>query len=351
VVEPIFQDKCISCHNPGKTKGGLNLIDEQSILKGGKDGKLFVAGQPQISLLLQRLHMPESQKKHMPPTGKPQLTDEELTLLYQWVRENAVFNKKVIDLPPTDSLRLAASSFLKPAEETEEQYDFAAADDKLIKKLNNNYRVIYPIAQGSPALGVNIYNKSTYQPKVLEELSAIKKQVVSLDVSKMPVKDSELKTIAGFENLRILNLNFTDITGISLKQLALLKYLKTLSLAGTRLDPQAIKQISAIKSLAKVALWDTGLSDTEIAELQKNNKKIDLIKGFKDDGKPIKLNDPQVKNTSFVFTKPITLELSHPIKGTDIRYTTDGTDPDSLKSMLYRPGIMIAENTNVKAKA
>jgi uncharacterized membrane protein/mono/diheme cytochrome c family protein len=351
VIQPIFEDKCISCHNPDKTKGGLMLIDKKSVLKGGKDGKLVVPGQPQISLLLQRIHMPEGEKKHMPPAGKPQLSEDEINLLFLWVKENAEFQKKVIDLPPADSLRVLAATYLKPAEATEEQYDFAAADDKLVKKLNNNYRVIYTVAQGSPALGVNIYNQKSYQPKVLTELSAIKKQVISLDLSKMPVTDAELKTIAQFENLRTLNLNFTDVTGSNLKDLASLKYLRSLSLAGTSLNPLAIKQINSIKSLAKVALWDTGLPETEIAELQKSNKNIEFIKGFKDDGKPIKLNMPQVKNTSFVFTKPVALELGHPIKGVDIRYTTDGTDPDSVKSLLYKPGIIISQNVNIKAKA
>ena len=199
VIEPVFESKCTSCHNPDKTKGGLMLIDERSVLKGGKDGKIFIAGQPQLSLLLQRIHMPEGEKKHMPPSGKPQLTADELNLLYLWIKENAEFKKKVIDLPADDSLRVIAANYLKPAEETEEHYDFAAADDKLIKKLNNNYRVIYPLSQDSPALGVNIYNKKTYQPKALKELSGLKKQVVSLDLSKMPVKDAELKTISGFE--------------------------------------------------------------------------------------------------------------------------------------------------------
>ena len=90
-----------------------------------------------------------------------------MNVLYQWIKENADFKKKVIDLPATDSLRMVAATFLKPAEAPEEQYDFAAADEKTIKKLNNNYRGIYPLADGSPALAVNIYNKSTYNPKVL----------------------------------------------------------------------------------------------------------------------------------------------------------------------------------------
>ena len=351
VVEPVFESKCNSCHDPNKTKGGLMLISEKSILKGGKDGKIIIPGQPQISLLLQRIHMPEGEKKHMPPSGKPQLTADEMTLLYQWVKENADFSKKVIDLPENDSLRLIAANYLKPAEEIEEQFDFAAADDKLLKKLNNNYRVIYPVAEGSPALGVNIYNKAIYQPKVLEELSGIKKQVIWLDLNKMPVKDADLKTIAQFENLRTLNLNFSDITGATLKNLASLKYLRSLSLAGDKIDANAIKQISALKSLTKIALWDSGLTDEQIAALQNGNPHVDFIKGFKDDGKPLKLNDPQVKNTSFVFTKPLQLELSHPIKGVNIRYTTDGTDPDSTKSMIYKPGIIITQNTIIKARA
>jgi uncharacterized membrane protein len=351
VIQPIFENKCIACHNEDKLKGGLILTNERSILKGGRTGKLFVPGQPQVSLILQRIHLPADEKKHMPPVNKTQLTTDEMTLLYLWIKNNPDFKKKIIELPATDSLRVIASTFLKPVEKPEEKYDFAATNDKEIKKLNNYYRAVYALAKESPALAVNIYNKATYQPKVLEELSSVKKQIVSLDLNKMPVKDADLKIISRFENLRTLNLNFTDITGISLKELASLKHLSSLSLAGTKLSPQAITQISTLKSLTKLAIWNTGLKNEDLQQVTKNNKNLELIKGFKDDGKPIKLNLPQTKNTQFVFGKPVPLLLSHPVKGVDIRYTTDGTDPDSIKSAIYIPGIIISENTVIKAKA
>lgn len=351
VIQPIFKSKCISCHNDDKVKGGLMLTDEASVLKGGKTGKLFVAGNPQMSLILQRIHLPEDDDKHMPPTGKTQLTAAEMSLLYFWIKEKPDFKKKVITLPANDSLRVLAATLLKPAESTDDKYDFAAADEKTIKGLNNNYRVVYALAKESPALAVNIYNKSIYTPKVLDELSPIKKQIVSLNLNKMPVKDAELKTIAQFENLRELNLNFTDVTGSGLKYLAPLKYLRSLSLAGTNLNAKDFKQAAAIKSLTELTIWDTGLKDDEIQQLKKQNKKITFIEGYKDNGKPIKLNPPQFKNTEALFSKPFTLVISHPIKGVDIRYTNDGSDPDSIKSSLYKPGIVIGENTTIKARA
>jgi len=352
VIQPVFESKCTSCHNPDKIKGGLMLIDEKSVLKGGKDGKLFDAGQPQISLLLRRIHMPEGEKEHMPPAGKPQLTEDEAKLLYLWIKENAGFQKKVIDLPLNDSLRQLSAGVLKPAEESGDQYDFAAVDEKVVKKLNNNYRSVYFMGKESPALGVNVYGRNNYGPKVLGELSDIQKQVISLYLDHMPVRDPELKNIAKFENLRNLNLNFTDITGSTLKDLAPLKHLKTLSLSGTRLNPEAVKQVGMLKSLNKIVLWNCGVQPAQLAELKRANKNIDLIEGFKDDGKPIKLNIPQLKKNNLVFANALSLQLSHPINGVEMRYTTDGSQPDSIKSLVYKPGIVFTQNNiTLKVKA
>ncbi|AYL98277.1 FN3 associated domain-containing protein [Mucilaginibacter celer] len=351
VIKPIFEVKCQSCHSADKMKGGLMLTDSASVMKGGKSGKLFIAGNPAMSLLMQRVHLPETEKKHMPPTGKMQLSDNEKLLLYLWIKGKAKFGKKVIDLPGNDSLRTIAATFLKHAEATEDVYDFSAANEKDIQKLNNNYRSVYPLASGSPALAVNIYNKTTYSGKVLDELSPIKKQVVSLDLNKMPVKDVDLKIIAKFENLRKLILNFSDITGGGLKDLSGLKYLKSLSIAGVKLGSDDIKQIAALKNLAELAIWDTGLNPQDIKSLQKQNPKLRLLTGFKDDGRVMKLTSPQLKDAAIIFKQQYNLQLTNPIKGAEIRYTTDGSVPDSIHAATYKPGIVFTQSAVIKARA
>ncbi|KAA0992575.1 c-type cytochrome domain-containing protein [Dyadobacter aurulentus] len=352
VIKPILDQKCTSCHNPEKIKGELNLSDPESILKGGKSGKLIVPGNPQMSLLLQRVHLPVEEKKHMPPSGKAQLTLQEISLLTLWVKQKADFKKKLTELAATDSLRVLATAYLKPAE-TEDKFDFPAADEEAVAKLNSDYRTILPLARESPALAVNIYNASAYNVKQLDELSDIKKQVISLNLNKMPVKDADLKSVKQFENLRKLDLNFTDVTAAGLKELSSLKYLQSLTLSGTKLNLSDLKSVlPVLKSLKTVAVWDTKLSAADVAVLQKDIKNVEIIGGFKDDGKnPLKLNPPQVKNSSMIFAKTVPLELKHPIKGVDIRFTMDGTEPDSVNSPLFDNKTILTNSGTIKAKA
>ncbi len=91
------------------------------------------------------------------------------------VKQNADFNIKVMELPVKDSLRIVAAALLRPSEAAKEQFEFATADKETVRKLNNDYRVVYALSKESPALAVNIYNRNAYSSKSLEELSQVKK--------------------------------------------------------------------------------------------------------------------------------------------------------------------------------
>lgn len=353
VIKPVFDRKCAGCHNPDKVKGGLVLTDSASVVKGGKTGRLFVAGKPEQSLLLKRIHLPLENKKHMPPTGKAQLTAEEIELLYRWVRGDAAFSKRVTAMPLDDSLRLLATALLKNSGDSRETFEFSYADEQAVKKLNTNYRVVTPLAKNSPALTVNIYNRDTYTPRTLDELKEVKLQVISLDVGKMPVQDEDLKHISRFENLRKLNLNFTEVTGHGLSVLAGLKELRTLSLSGTKINSGDLRQfIPLCKKLEKLTVWDAGLSASEIEALQKSFPHISIFGGMMNDHGPLlRLNPPRLKNASAVFDDSISLQLFHPVKGVEIRFTTDGSEPDSISSELFRENTILKESTQIRARA
>lgn len=355
VIKPVLEKKCFSCHGGSVSKGGLSLATMAGIMKGGRTGALLAPGSPETSLLIQRIHLPMEEKKHMPPAAKPQLTVEESALLYAWIRAGAPDDKKLVSLPLQDSFRLLGTGLLMAGEEAAEEepvYDFAAADEKKIKALNNNYRVIEPQGIHSPALSVHFYGKNMYSGKALEELLPLKEQIIELSLARMPVKDEELKTIRQMSNLRMLNLNYTDITAAGLSQLTGLKNLKQLYLSGTAVSSAGLEKILALPELTSLVIWNTRIDSAQIKALGSRYSRVHIERGFADNGQfVVALSPPLVQTPAMVFDSSLRIEIRHPFKGVDIRYTLDGTQPDSLSNALYKEPIVIHESARLAARA
>ncbi|MBN8854586.1 MAG: chitobiase/beta-hexosaminidase C-terminal domain-containing protein [Sphingobacteriales bacterium] len=351
MVEPVLEAKCMSCHNSTKSKGGLVMTSSELLLKGGKSGAVLDTSDANMSLLLQRVHLPEEDKKHMPPLGKPQLNDQELAILYNWIRRGANFTVKVTELDPTDTLRTIAGNIFKTSGE-QEVYDFSAASEDKIRQLNTNYRAVYPLAIGSPAIAVDFFGAAFYKPDQLKELLPVKTQLVSLNLAKMPVTDDELSTIGEFANLRELDLSFTKVTGRGLAALGKLQHLKRISLTNTAVHRDDVQKLLTLKELREIYVWNSGLSYAEAAEIKKKYPLLDIQTGARTDTLFEKINPPVNQTAGQVISDtPIALRLKHFVPGTSIRYTVDGTDPDSTHSIAYDNRAFIDSQVLVKARA
>ncbi|KAA0988898.1 chitobiase/beta-hexosaminidase C-terminal domain-containing protein [Dyadobacter aurulentus] len=349
LVKPVLEQKCLSCHNEEKSKGGLQMQTQALLIKGGKGGILWDTTKADLGLLISSLHLPLEDKKHMPPRGKVQLTDDEIVLLATWVKGGSRFDQLVSSLSPQNPVYTYGQKVLG-GDRTEEHYDFSAADADEVQKLNTNYRLIRPLSAESPALFVNFYNRTSFKSENIEELMPLKGQIVSMDFSKMPVSDGDLKKLAQFPELRKLILNFTDITGATLGELQKLGKLRELSLSGTAVKMAQVKSLEAIPSLKKVYIWSTGLSNEELEALKKGQK-IAFETGFRSDTMILALNPPIIVTENQLVAKDETITLKHQIAGAIIRYTTDGSEPDSLQSPVYEKPISITRNSILKAKA
>ena len=349
MVQPILKAKCVICHNEKKTKGQLLMEPYAMLAKGGKSGVLWDVKDENFGLMLTRIHLPADNKKHMPPTGKIQLTDDEISIIYHWIKSGASATAKVANLPQMDSLRQIAVAQFKTIDT--DDYSFKPADESKVKSLNNNYRFITPLAIGSPALGVEFYGASKFKSAQLKELLPVKEQIVSLNLNKMPVTDDDLSTIAQFVNLRRLNLSFTNVKGIGLAALQPLKALQQLSLSGTGVNAESLGGLASLSKLSQLYIWSTPAQIQPLATLQKKLKNTAIQTGFNGDSIKMKLNAPIVENEEQVILKPISLKLKHYVKGVTIRYTTDGSEPDSLLSPLYTGNVIINKKMTLKSKA
>lgn len=349
LVKPIIEEKCMSCHNSRKAKGELIMETEELLVKGGKNGKLWDTSATDFGLMMQRIHLPLEVKEHMPPKGKPQLTDEEIQVLYLWIKDGAGFTKKVTELPENDSLRMIAATRFKSSDA--DVYDFPAADKNTIAKLNTDYRVVTQIAAESPAIAVNFYGAGRFKTEQLKELEQIKNNIISLQLNKMPVTDEDLKIIAGFSNLRTLNLSFTTIKGEGIRYLTGLQNLKYLSLSGTAVGSNSLQPLASLKKLQSIQVWNTPITQQEIASLKTSFPKTSFDSGFKGDTVLAKLTTPVIEAEKKTFKTEVPVTIKSPVKSAVIRYTLDGSEPDSLASPVYKAPFTMNKTGVIKARS
>jgi hypothetical protein len=84
-VAPIFEARCVACHEGSKPKGGLSLVSTATFTKGGDSGAVIVPGKPDESLLIEYISGDDPQ---MPKDDTP-LTAKEIETIREWIATGA----------------------------------------------------------------------------------------------------------------------------------------------------------------------------------------------------------------------------------------------------------------------
>jgi WD40 repeat protein len=88
-VLPLFKDKCLSCHNAEKSKGGLDLASYVKVMQGGASGAVLKPGDPDGSRLYKVVaHLEEP---FMPPDS-PVIAKDSLDIVRSWIQQGALEN-------------------------------------------------------------------------------------------------------------------------------------------------------------------------------------------------------------------------------------------------------------------
>ena len=93
-VGPLLQTRCLGCHSDSNKLGGLSLETAEAAWMGGVGGPSIVAGNPDRSLLLTRMLIPEGQTGAMPPAG-PRASDREIAVIREWILGGAAWDGRL----------------------------------------------------------------------------------------------------------------------------------------------------------------------------------------------------------------------------------------------------------------
>lgn len=286
IIHPIMDSRCVSCHNPDKKKGELMMHTADALLAGGENGDIFVPGDPETSEMLIRVHLPEEDEHHMPPDGKSQLTDDQITLLTWWIDQGASFDKTVAQIEVNEETQLVLNTLLDPnANKTEVEILLASevtpADEQLVNNIQQRGVMIMPLAEKVHWLQVNV-PRSASADSLMSELGKAAEQITWLDLGNTATTDEALTALSTFKNLTRLHLENTQVTDAGLASIAELPYLEYLNLYGTQVSDAGIQQLADMPNLRKLYLWQTQVTKEGATQLKEANPDLEINMGVEE---------------------------------------------------------------------
>ena len=268
IIQPMLQQKCYNCHAATKQKGGLRLDAEEWIVKGGKNGKVLVAGSIDSSEMYKRIILDPVEEKHMPPKGKSQLTEHERVLLQWWIASGADFSKKSKDLSQTAAIKTALTALEKSEVVVTKRADIpdaevAKANETILESLRKNSVTVFEISANTNWLSANYVNCTKWNTDIEKNMSSLKNQMVWLKIPGAQLQESSWKTIGGLNNLRRLSAEHSNLTDKDLALLSALNQLQYLNLVDTKITAKGLMQLKGNTNLTNIYIsrTDIGLQD------------------------------------------------------------------------------------------
>ena len=311
VIHPIFKQKCEQCHNKGKMKGDLRMDEVSLFQKGGKNGVIFKANNVDESEFIKRILLPENDEHHMPPKGKNQITENELSLMKWWVEQGASFDKKISQLTVNQSVKpilaslgggmgiVAIAKIKQDVFNIEEGIltkSVSKINESITEKIKSSGGLILPLSQNSNYVEITFLNNLKFSDTDANLLSIAPEQTIWLKLNDTEITDKSLTEVAKLKNLTRLHLENTKITDAGFTQIGSLPNLEYLNLIGTNVSDNALKNIASLKNLKKLYIWKTKITQAGVDNLKKILPNLNIEMG---------LNQQQI--TAFIQAKPDTV--------------------------------------------
>jgi len=250
-INPIFDSNCVACHGQSKVSGNLRLDSYEALMAGGKDGPVIVSGQPEKSILFERITLPPDHKQFMPAEGKPPLKPEEIAWIKAWILQGAS--------PTAANLAGVHVRDDSPEMSLQPVGDYSALMNEIRQMQKGQGAKLVPVSsKPSDGLILNTVDvAASFGDAQLAGFSKFAPYIVEAELGRTALSDASFSTLGTFTHLRALHLEGTAVTGNGIQKLASLSQLTYLNLSNTRMTKAAAAQLDSMKALRHVYLYDT----------------------------------------------------------------------------------------------
>jgi uncharacterized membrane protein len=285
VLAPVFESKCLSCHNEQRAKGGYKMSSLTDIFRTGDSGNPSVSPMmPAKSELFSRVTLPLGHDDHMPPEGKTPLTGEEITLLKFWIDHGAGDSLRVATARANDTISQVLDRFMPQRSRYLRRADLervkAQALEEELAELSRGLNVSITRDTLSEGLFFMVSMKfppTPFAAASLQDLMPYAEYFSRLSLVSARLGDDALYHIGKMKNLKALYLQKNAINGSGLVHLQQLPQLEVLNLSFTKVDDKAAIDLLGFKALRKVYLYRTPTSSQVVEALSKNKPELSIL--------------------------------------------------------------------------
>lgn len=282
---PVFEAKCMSCHNTQRAKGDFVMSSYANLLKGGSSGALAVSpGKALESEVFKRVVLPNDHPDKMPPEGKSPMSPAEIAILKHWLDAGASDSLRVVAARGVDSMQAIVNSMLpelakyrrraiiEKAKLKEIEAELTTVAEKLdvtIKPDSLSDENLFLVAMKFPP--------APFTNDQFRELHPYFNVFSKLSLASSGIDDAGLYYISQMTNVRELYLQKTKIEGSGIIYLRNLPNLEVLNLSFTKVDDRAALDLLEIPRLRVVYLYRTNTSMQVIEALRKYRPSVRFL--------------------------------------------------------------------------
>lgn len=283
IIVPLLESKCLECHNETKLKGDLNLQTPESILAGGDNGEVVVAGNSHESEIFRRITLRPDNKKFMPTGGKTPLSYNEVKIIEWWLDSGADFEKSVLETGVDPEMKFVLAQLYgldtDPKSYVERAFVDATNPENLTLLTDAGFYA-QPIAANNNFIEVKKKRTIDIDKSSLQLMGNVKDQVTWLHVGGAGLTDADLTFLQGMNNLTRLHLENNPITVDGLKVIEGLPHLESLNLYGTQVTVEVLDVLKTLPALKKVFLWQSKVTPEEAVEIQEALPEVEVDAGI-----------------------------------------------------------------------
>jgi hypothetical protein len=220
-------------------RGQLRLDTFAFLMRGGPHGAMIAPGKVGESELFRRITLPESDEQAMPPSGKPPLTKDDITVIRLWIAagasgalpvhaiKNAPKPVVEVEIPHSDPVQVAR-----------ERAPLADAVRQLQARFPG---MVEYVSRDSADLEMNAsLAGGAFGDAQFKAFLPLKDRILRADLSGTAITDEAAPHLAAMSRLEVLRLANTKVAAATLQALAPLKSLRSVTVTGSAVPPAAM---------------------------------------------------------------------------------------------------------------